>query len=110
MATLRSAQTPTSNLPPKIAAGPDPAVWAVGHGDLGRLSSATVAWSTAGDAWAAERGMGHREWRSKLATDVRYAVSALGRAHHLHGGLVRPWDSPKVKPAPRARRVSRTDP
>jgi hypothetical protein len=89
-----------SGLPPDLTRGPDPRVWCPYHrGELDRGLSesfcdyrARQAWRAAGDAWSVQHGLGRGEWRALLPGDVKYAVSALGRAHRMHGGLVAPWE------------------
>ena len=76
----------SSGLPADLAGGPDPRIW--GHGQC----SPELEWRGAGEAWGREHGLGRGEWRALLAGEVKYAVSALGRAHIRHGGLVPPWE------------------
>jgi hypothetical protein len=77
----REPERDPSCLPAEIAAGPDPAVW-----------SSQVEWAIAGTSWSIEHGHGHTGWKRLLPEDVRYALSALGRVHIRHGGLVPPWE------------------
>jgi hypothetical protein len=37
-------------------------------------------------------GLGRSGWKELLDEGVRYAVSALSRAHRQHGGIVAPWN------------------
>jgi hypothetical protein len=82
----RRSSPDASGLPADLAAGPDPRIW------VGDRSTPYAEWGAAGETWSKAHGLGHSGWKKLLAEDVRYAVSALGRAHIRHGGLVPPWE------------------
>lgn len=69
-------------LPRDLAAGPAPGRWA-----------SELEWRRAGHDWSLAHGHGPNGWLQMLPIDVRYAVSALGRAHRRSGGLRPPWAS-----------------
>ena len=83
------ARTDASDLPPDLARGPDPKVWAPGSGNP---RDASAAWHRAGEAWAKARGLGGNGWLKYLPEHVWYCVHALGRHHVSRGGLIPPWE------------------
>lgn len=78
-------------LPPDLAAGPRPELWArpddecphwlIPHRlEEWRRSTAHRAWLKAGTAWSQDNGYGWGEWKALLPDDVRRWQSARGRA------------------------------
>ena len=78
-------------LPEAIAAGPDPRRWADDDEDE-REDWASRRWGEAGLEWSKANGYGSTGWRDLLSPEVRYAVSALGRAHKHHAPATYPGD------------------
>jgi hypothetical protein len=74
-------------LPPELAAGPVPSVWATWEGcgrpliadPVERLREAHAAWAAAGEAWSRERGCHRSAWIGLLPTATLAMVSAEGR-------------------------------
>ncbi|MBA3800220.1 MAG: hypothetical protein H0X18_14225 [Geodermatophilaceae bacterium] len=90
-------------MPPDVAHGPDPAVWAVDvavppwlDDTAGRQlvaeAEAVRSWQAAGERWGAEHGLRHGEWRELLPPAVAYAVSVRGRLNRAAGQLKVPWE------------------
>ncbi len=76
------------DLPPDLARGPDPRVWAPGSENP---RDALNAWQRAGNAWSTARGLGGNGWLKYLHPHVQYVVHSLGRFHVSRGGLIPPW-------------------
>jgi hypothetical protein len=83
------ARTDASDLPPDLARGPDPRVWAPGSGNP---HDASAAWHRAGEAWAKARGLGGNGWLKYLHPHIEYVSHSLGRFHVSRGGLIPPWE------------------
>jgi len=74
-------------LPPQLAAGPLPSVWATWEGcgrpliadPVARLRSAHDAWASAGQSWSMAQGASRNAWVSLLSPAVLETVSAEGR-------------------------------
>jgi hypothetical protein len=76
------------DLPPQLAAGPLPSVWASWSGPgrpvtadpVQRLREAHRAWAAAGQHWSMAQGASRNAWVSLLPAQVLEQVSAEGRA------------------------------
>ena len=65
------------DLPPDIAAGPDPRLWSPERPD--DEYAAKMRWAVAGRAWSVSHGMGINGWERLLSEEVRYATSVRAR-------------------------------
>jgi len=76
-----------TTLPPQLAAGPLPSVWASWSGvgrpvtadPVARLREAHRAWADAGQAWSTAQHCSRNAWVALLSADVLDQVSAEGR-------------------------------
>ena len=65
------------DLPPDIAAGPDPRLWSPERPD--DQYAAKMRWHVAGRAWGLSHGMAINGWERLLSAEVRDAISCRAR-------------------------------
>lgn len=89
----RPPQLDPSGLPPELAAGPLPDLWAapdttrprwITDVAAWRRSTALQAWTKAGTTWSRKNGHGWAGWRALLPPAVREMTSAKGRIRRGH--------------------------